>query len=121
MAMTMRNVQLVEELRSRIDAKRIIKRLQLHIVDKIKMSDTQVRAAAILLRKVIPDLANVEMQVHGNGPVFIVTGIMRPDEPKPMIDVSPKVLEHVPAQQDGIPQLATPQLDGVHGKNDKQA
>lgn len=119
MAMTVRNVQLVEELRQRIDAKRIITRLQNHIHDKVKMSDTQVRSAAILLRKVLPDLANVELQVNGGGPVLIVTGIMRPGEQATMIERSPtKVLEHEPMPGDGIPQAVSPTSDAAPAKAD---
>src|SRR5262245_38352386 len=42
--------------RAKIRAAYLIRRLQLHVAGKINLSPTQIRAADILLRKIIPDL-----------------------------------------------------------------
>lgn len=47
-------------VRQRIQVSAIVGRLVKHIAGKVKMSATQVRAAEILLRKAVPDLASVE-------------------------------------------------------------
>lgn len=56
-----RNGMLIAEARLKIQTTLIINRLQDHVQGKVKMSPTQVRAADILLRKVIPDLAQIDM------------------------------------------------------------
>jgi hypothetical protein len=56
-----------ELTRSRIRGAWIINRMQDHLAGKIELTPTQVRCGEILLRKVIPDLAQVEWhgeQVH---------------------------------------------------------
>jgi hypothetical protein len=47
-------------VRERIQASMLVKRLSDHVSGKIEMSATQVRAAEILLRKAVPDLANFQ-------------------------------------------------------------
>lgn len=90
------------KVRKRIQASMIVNRLTNHIKGLVELSTTQVRAAEILLRKVLPDLATVELQAGDGGPILIVTGIMRPDEPKPMIeqDKSANVIDVTPAKAD---------------------
>lgn len=53
----------------------------------IQMTETQVRAASILLRKTVPDLAVTQHTGPDGGPVLIVTGVDR-DYVEP--DTSPK-------------------------------
>ncbi len=50
------NARTQDKLRSGIKAAEIIKALSAHILSGLKMTNTQVRAAEILLRKVSPDL-----------------------------------------------------------------
>ena len=50
------NARTQDKLRSGIKAAEIIKALSNHILAGLKMTNTQVRAAEILLRKVSPDL-----------------------------------------------------------------
>ena len=50
------NARTQDKLRSGIKAAEIIKALSNHILAGLKMTNTQVRAAEILLRKVTPDL-----------------------------------------------------------------
>jgi len=50
------NARTQDKLRSGIKAAEIIKRLSDHILTGLRLTNTQVRAAEILLRKVAPDL-----------------------------------------------------------------
>lgn len=52
---------LSEELRTQIDARKIIKRLAQHIDNEVKMLPTQVMAAKILLAKCMPDLTHLDV------------------------------------------------------------
>ena len=54
------NVRQVESWRLGIKVAQIRNRLQDHVLGKIELSATQVRAAEVLLRKVIPDLSSTE-------------------------------------------------------------
>lgn len=49
-----------EKVRQRIQTTMLVKRLTDHVVGKVEMSATQLRAAEILLRKRLPDLSAVE-------------------------------------------------------------
>ena len=49
-----------EKWREKIGASMLINRLRNHAIGRIEMSPTQLRAAEILLRKVVPDLSAVE-------------------------------------------------------------
>jgi hypothetical protein len=60
MAARIRKVWHDETIRQKIRVGLLSKRLQDHADGKVDMSATQVRAAEILLRKVLPDLASVE-------------------------------------------------------------
>src|SRR5262245_25065454 len=46
-----------EQVRAKIRAAYLIRRLQDHVKGKINLTPTQVRSAEILLRKIIPDLS----------------------------------------------------------------
>lgn len=72
MARTKRNAMLIEEAREKIRTTQLINRLQDHSLGKIDMSATQIRAAEILLKKRIPDLAAVTMQGPNGGPIEVV-------------------------------------------------
>jgi len=66
----------LEKVRERIKSTLLVERLQDHILGHQEMSQTQIKAAEILLRKTIPDLKAVEttLQGEGGGPVrFIVS------------------------------------------------
>lgn len=51
------------EIRVKIQASQLINRLRDHVLGKVDLSATQVRAAEILLKKAIPDLS----QIQGTG------------------------------------------------------
>jgi hypothetical protein len=54
-----------EVARDRINTGILLNRLQNHVVGKVKMSNTQVQAAKVLLNKTLPDLQ--AMQLTGAG------------------------------------------------------
>ncbi len=45
-----------DKIRASIKAQELIDKLSFHVLGKVKLTNTQVRAAEILLRKVTPDL-----------------------------------------------------------------
>lgn len=49
------------ETRARIQAAALVKRLQAHVLGELDMSPTQVRAAEVLLNKVLPNLQAAEL------------------------------------------------------------
>jgi hypothetical protein len=55
-----------DEIRAKIQASVIIGFLTEHIHGKREMTQTQVRSAEILLRKSVPDLSSVDMNVSGS-------------------------------------------------------
>lgn len=52
------------EVRTKIQAGVLITRLEQHAAGKIDMSPTQVRAAEVLLKKILPDLQSAELHHH---------------------------------------------------------
>lgn len=65
-----------ENTRAKIQTSQIINRLAKHILGKLELSPTQVRAAEILLKKTLPDLTNVEHSA-GEGLVpFVMMGVL---------------------------------------------
>ena len=53
-----------EKVRERIRVTLIAKRLQKHVLGKVEMTATQVRAAEILLRKCMPDMQSMAFMGH---------------------------------------------------------
>ena len=60
-----------EDWKQKIRASMLINRLQDHAFGECEMSQTQLKAAEILLKKVAPDLARQELTGENNGPVKI--------------------------------------------------
>lgn len=54
------NAQFLERLRRKIRAGMLVNRLREHVLGRIEMTETQVAAARVLLKKVLPDIAQVE-------------------------------------------------------------
>jgi len=50
--------------REKIQTTQIVKRLYSHVLNEVKMTSTQIRAAEILLRKTMPDLSSIEQQIE---------------------------------------------------------
>lgn len=65
MAATKRNAMLIAEAREKIRTTQLINRLQDHAFGEVEMSQTQIKAVEILLRKSVPDLSSVQ---HGGDP-----------------------------------------------------
>jgi hypothetical protein len=61
MAARTRKVVLDERWRERIRTSMLINRLQDHVFNDTEMSQTQIRAVEILLKKVAPDLSAAEL------------------------------------------------------------
>jgi len=60
MAARSNKVELDERWRNKIRVSMLLNHLRNHVLGRIKMEMTQIRAAEILLRKCLPDLASVE-------------------------------------------------------------
>jgi len=73
MAARTSKVVLTDSWREKIRTSMLINRLQNHVVGRIEMSPTQLRAAEVLLRKRLPDLNATELTGPGGGPMEIAT------------------------------------------------
>jgi hypothetical protein len=69
MAARKNKVTLSETWKDRISATMILNRLVSHVEGNIDLSPTQIKAADIILKKVVPDLARTEHVGDGGGPV----------------------------------------------------
>lgn len=58
-----------DEVRSKIQASQLINRLSDHVLGDVDLSNSQVRACEVLLRKVLPDLSSVELSSDPDAPV----------------------------------------------------
>lgn len=59
----------LEEMRRRIKATLLMKKLEDHVLSGEEMTSSQIRAAETLLRKVIPDLSAVTLAGDADNPV----------------------------------------------------
>lgn len=59
----------LEEMRRRIKATLLMKKLEDHVLSGEEMTNSQIRAAETLLRKVIPDLSAVTLAGDADNPV----------------------------------------------------
>lgn len=60
------------ETRLKIQTSQLLNRLQNHVDGKIDLSNTQIKATEILLRKSLPDLANVTISGDPENPMKMV-------------------------------------------------
>ncbi len=60
------NKRQADTTRAKIQASQLINRLQNHVDGNCEMSTSQLRAAEILLKKSLPDLQSVEVDVEGD-------------------------------------------------------
>ena len=58
-----------EEVRARIQTSQLLNRLTDHALGKVELSNTQVRAIEILLKKTIPDLSSIEHSGDQDNPM----------------------------------------------------
>ena len=68
MAARKRKITLSDSWKEKIQASQIMNRLLRHVEGEIELSGTQVKAADILLKKVVPDLARTENTGVDGGP-----------------------------------------------------
>ncbi len=71
MAARTRKIQIDKEWRQRIKTGVLMDCLQKHVVGKNKMTNSQVRAAEILLRKVVPDLSSTTVSGDADNPLVV--------------------------------------------------
>lgn len=71
MAARKRKLVLSDEWKEKIRAGAIMSRLLGHVEGVVEMSSTQVKAADILLRKIVPDLNRSEISGADGGPVVV--------------------------------------------------
>lgn len=60
----------VDRARDRIRATHLIDRLQAHVMGLVALESSQIRAAEILLKKVMPDLQATELSTADGNPVI---------------------------------------------------
>lgn len=63
MAARKRAIRHDDNTRAKIQAAQLINRLTAHACGELELSSTQVRAIEVLLRKTLPDLSDVRMEV----------------------------------------------------------
>jgi hypothetical protein len=62
----------LDEMRRRIQSTLLLKKLEDHVLNGTEMTQTQLRAAEVLLRKTVPDLTAVQLTGEDGGPVETV-------------------------------------------------
>lgn len=70
MAARKRAIRHDENTRMKIQAAQLINRLTAHANGELELSNTQVRAIEVLLRKTLPDLSDVRMEVDAQPITF---------------------------------------------------
>jgi hypothetical protein len=70
MAARTKKIRHDENTRLKIQAAALINRLSDHAHGKVDLSSTQVRAIEVLLRKILPDLSDVKMEVDSQPITF---------------------------------------------------
>ena len=69
------NPAAVEVIREKIQAEKLIKTLESHVLEDKEMSASQVSAALGLLKKRVPDLSAVEHKGDAANPLEVVTRV----------------------------------------------
>jgi hypothetical protein len=70
MAARKRAIRHDDNTRAKIQASQLINRLTAHACGELELSNTQVRAIEVLLRKTLPDLSDVRMEVDAQPITF---------------------------------------------------
>lgn len=70
MAARIKKIRHDENTRLKIQAAQLINRLTNHANGEVELSATQVRSIEILLRKILPDLSDVKMEVDAQPITF---------------------------------------------------
>ncbi len=64
-----------DDVRKKIQSSQLVNRLTDHALGLVELSNTQVRAIEILLKKSIPDLSTVELKGDQDNPLQTVTKV----------------------------------------------
>lgn len=75
MAARIRKIRHDEETRSKIQASQLLNRLHDHVFSGAEMSQTQMKAAEILLRKSLPDLSALTVGGDEGSPLEVINRI----------------------------------------------
>lgn len=79
MAARKRAIRHDDNTRAKIQAAQLINRLTAHACGDLELSSTQVRAIEVLLRKTLPDLSDVRMEVD-SAPITFQLDLGAPKE-----------------------------------------
>ncbi len=79
MAARIKKIRHDENTRLKIQAAQLINRLTAHAEGTVELSSTQVRSIEILLRKILPDLSDIKMDVNA-APVTFNLNMTNPEE-----------------------------------------
>lgn len=71
--MAQRDAWTPDKVRQRIQVSMLVQRLQKHVLGKVKMSATQVRAAEVLLARTLPTLTQTDLNVDGQLGTFDIS------------------------------------------------
>ena len=66
-----------EEHRNRIKTSMLLNRLEKHILGEVDMSNTQIKAVDILLKKSVPDLQSISLSGEGGGGINVLHRLER--------------------------------------------
>ena len=89
-----------DRIRNLIEVEKIVKKLNSHILGKAKMTNTMVRAAEILLRKIQPDLTAIQLSHDDTAGVPLLKIVRQaaiehvPDEAAVPLDSAADSAEH---------------------------
>lgn len=64
-----------DDVRAKISTSQLINRLTEHALGNIELSQSQVRAIEILIKKTLPDLSAIQLSGDEDNPVEVVTRI----------------------------------------------
>jgi hypothetical protein len=79
MAARKRAIRHDDNTRAKIQAAQLINRLTAHACGELELSSTQVRAIEVLLRKTLPDLSDVRMEVD-SAPITFQLDLGKPQQ-----------------------------------------
>ena len=80
MAARKNRIQHDENTRKKIQASQLINRLTNHALGSEEMENSQVRAAEILLKKILPDLSNVDFQGEVDAELKVIRKEYKPSK-----------------------------------------
>ena len=64
-----------DDVRSKIQTSQLLNRLTEHALGIIELSQSQVRAIEILIKKTLPDLSSIELKGDADSPLSLVTRV----------------------------------------------